>query len=713
MLRRLEKDNTWSRVAAVCALACTLVLAASPAVATEIVLPGFSSLGISGTSLTLGGHRTYTWDRSYLPVTMTAAGQPFVERMELIVSGNGRESVLLPADLSIHETSPAGATLQAQGTYATARIAVTTRVEYDGLAMGRATLTSDRPLDIESLEFRITLTANANTRLMRWDIPTYRKHIRQFPLSAATFTGAFQQVVAISDGSRSFWWFTDDANRWLSNGQNTTSVETRDGHVIIRQRLAVGRVETGEPVDITFNLLTTPIRDDAPWRAPDRRIARRVTAEEGRGAGLQMWWPEAFPHQALPYAEWPSGVTQDVPSEDRRLYPGIAGTRLLLKQATDAGLTRLPYFSGHAPSLYDPVVQAHRAEWEVVPGFIIKPGADAPFTSPLERPWLSLRGPGLIEHLVGRFDQVIDQLGIEGLYFDQGAPMTSQNPAHGAWRESARRVHGTLDILAMRRYFKSLAELFHRKGKAGHLVVHMSSVPIIPAYTFVTGLVQGEEFLLDLKNTDYMGSVPLDVVRTQYAPGQYGIGSIWLDQLWSTRLPGNPAARYANQEQWLNSSEHLSAWRNYMALVLLHDVTPWSFAPIKQRHEIADALNTFDIMQSRFIGYWERPLGELSSADLVASLYRSATDNKVLIVAANTGTRTADFSLASACRAFGESCPSGLRYRIHGAGGWTPVIGDRLDARIPARDFRLIELGIAEPSATTTRNTTGPSRTVR
>ncbi len=672
------------------------------AAGTEAVLPGFSPITLTGTTVGLGGGRTYTWNASYVPTQVTAAGQLLADHFELVLSLNGQEVLLVPSDVSVTDQSAVGVTLQAQGALGHIHISVTTRVEYDGLAMSRLVLSSDQPVTVSHVEFRLAIAKSDNTRLMHWDIPSYRKHIRNFPLSAPEFHGPFQHVVALADGGRSVWWFTDDANQWISNPQNTTDVDSGHSVVRLRQRMLIGDIRPTQPVEISFNLLATPIRDTTPWRAPSHRVARRVTSEEGRGAGLHLWWPEALPHQALPYSEWPVGVTQDIPVADRQRYPGAAGIRTLLAEAKQAGLTRLPYFSAHAPSLYDPVVAAHRAEWEVVPPFVIKPGADAPFVSPLERPWLSLRGPGLIEHLVGRFDQVIDALGFEGLYFDQGAPMSSQHPAHGAWRESPRRTHPTLDILAMRRYFKALAELFHRKGKPGYLMVHMSSVPIMPAYTFVTALVQGEEFLLDLKQTDYIGSVPLDVVRTQYAPGQYGIGSVWLDQLWSPRLPGNPAGRYANQEQWLTSPEHRTAWRNYMALVLLHDVVPWSVAPAKERQEVSRSLDEFGIAHARFVGYWERPLPLSGGEGIVTSLYRHEDGGKVLVVAANTGARATSFSTDHACAAFAGPCPASLRVRVHEAGGWVAVQGGHVDIRIPARDFRLIELAASDAASVPT-----------
>jgi hypothetical protein len=664
----------------------------SPASAEDLVLPGFTPLETSGTTIRLGGGRVYAWDKSYLPISMSAADRPLVGSVEIVVAMNGQEVTVTPTSVNIITKSAEAVTVQASGMREQVRIEVTTRVEYDGVAMSRLVLTSKQATYIPYIEFRAPITKAATTRLMHWDIPTYRKHIRKLVVSNPQYQGSFQHIVALVDGARSFWWFTDDANQWISNGQNVSRVAPGNDRVFLTQRLIIGNVMPSLPVEIGFNMLATPIKDSTPWRSPSWRIARRITPEEGRGAGLHLWWPEGFPHQALPYSEWPAGVTQEIPPEDRRLHPGAVGVRTALEQARRAGLTRLPYFSAHAPSLYDPVVLAHRKEWEVVPPFVIKPGSDAPFVSTIERPWLSLRAPGLIEHLVGRFDHVIDELGIEGLYFDQGAPMTSENPTHGAWRESAKQVHATLDVLAMRRYFKSLAEMFYRKGKAGHLAVHMSSVPIIPAYTFVTALVQGEEFLLDLKNTDYMGSVPLDVIRTQYTPGQYGIGSIWLDQLWSPRLLGNPAAKYGNQERWLNSPEHRAAWRNYMALILLHDVVPWSFAPVQERQEVSRVLDEFDTARATFVGYWEHPLSVNEQDGIEVSMYRRIDVMKVLLVAVNTRGRAEAFVLTQACRVFQGNCPSALRFRVHGSGEWAPLSGERMEVPIPARDFRLIEL---------------------
>jgi hypothetical protein len=661
--------------------------------ASELILPGFAPVVVSGTTVELGNDRKYRWADSYLPIRVDAVTEPLAGPMELLVVTGGREIRLTPLHVTAEESSSTATTIRAHGSIAHATIEVATRIEYDGLAMSRMTIKADQPITIAYIDFIVPITGTPTTQLMHWDIPTYRKHIRSLPAGPPQYDGLFQHIVALADGTRSFWWFTDDAGPWISNPKNTTRIEPKGHYIVLTQRLMIGEVAPSEPVEIRFNFLATPVRDTSNMRERSHRVASRVTHEEGRSAGLHLWWPEAFPHQALPYTEYPPGVAQDMPPADSRLFLGRGGINSALETARHVGITRLPYFSAHAPSLYDPAVRLHRRQWEVVPPFVIRPGADAPFTSTLERPWLSLRGPGLIEHLLERFAKVIDEVKIEGLYFDQGAPINSENPEHGAWRSPNGHAYGTLDVLAMRRYFKSLAELFYRKGKEGYLVVHMSSVPIIPAYTFVTALVQGEEFLLELKNVDYINSVSPDIVRTQYVPDQYGIGSIWLDQLWSPRVPGKPAARYANQEQWLNSTEHYSAWRNYMSLVVLHDATPWTFAPIRNREEVYRVFDQFDTTHAKFTGYWKHPLSINESDDCVASLYQSTREGKALIIAANLGSHDNSISINRVCSVIPGACPNALRFRINGMDSWTSVTNDHIKIPVSARDFVLIEVG--------------------
>jgi hypothetical protein len=616
--------------------------------------------------------------------------------MELVLSINGKDTVLAPNKIAVERASEAGATIHAHGYINGLRIEVDTRVEYDGIAMSHLIITPDRPTNVDYIEFRTPVVLSPSMQLMRWDVAAYRKLIRSLQVSKPQFNGSFQHVVALADGSKSFWWFTDDANQWISNPRNSTHILVNGQSIMIVQRMYIGQVQPLTPVDIKFNWLATPVRESTSWRDRSHRIARRVSSEEGEIAGLHLWWPEAFPHQALPYSEWPAEITQVVPDTDKHFYLGAKNFRSQLEEARRMRITRLPYFSVHAPSLYDPQVVANRNQWEVVPPFVIRPGSDAPFKSRIERPWLSLRGPGLQEHLVERFGKVIDELNIEGLYFDQGAPINSENPAHGAWRDSSGHVHGTLDILAMRQYFKSLAELFFKKGKSGHLVVHMSSVPIIPAYTFVTGLAQGEEMLLSLKDLNYMESAPLNVVRTQYAPGQYGIGSIWLDQFWSPRVPGNPLARYTDLDQWLNSDEHRRVWRNYMALVLLHDATAWTFAPVQDRRDVFRIMDEFDIADALFLGYWENPVQTNEQDGMIASLYKRLDHSKALIVAANTSARTRPFIAGNLCSLISYKCPSILQMRVQGETSWKSISDDKIDLVIPARDFRLIEIRLPQ-----------------
>ena len=117
------------------------------------------------------------------------------------------------------------------------------------------------------------------------------------------------------------------------------------------------------------------------------------------------------------------------------------------------------------------------------------------------------------------------------------------------------------DILGMRQFLKRLRTLFHLKGKPGFVLVHASNSELIPAYSFVTAIVDGEQFRHRLAGDDYIASVSLDQVRMQNSPGQYGVRNLWTPQFdyFHRGDPSWPAAR------------RTTGFRNLVTLVLLHD----------------------------------------------------------------------------------------------------------------------------------------------
>lgn len=597
----------------------------------EIVLPGFDGVIRKDNEIHLGGGRSYKWVNSYLPVEITVGSSAISGPLELVARVDGSEVVLQPSRLAIIEEKPHHVILEASGTPLPGLdVRSLIRIEYDGLAMVTLTLTPESDFDIQGLDFRARLIANESLRMMAFDTDTIRRFNKNV-VTAPEYSGKFLNAVGFADGDRSFWWLADNAEGWIWNADTVTEVRSSDGQVILQQRLIGSRWRVRKSMTFRFAFLATPVKNlDSAWRA--EQIAARPTRKEAEYGRFHLWWTNVFAHETLPYTEYPRGVKQRLPDADIAAYRGAQYNRRELEKYRSWGMERLPYFSAHALTMLDPVMEEYRDQWEVEPNFVIAPGSDYPYTAKVERPWVSQRASGYADYLLYRFNYLIDELGLTGLYFDQASVIESKNPAHGAWVDSRGRVQASTDILAMRYFFKRLATLFYLKGKPGYIFVHNSSTPVIPAYTFVTSMLQGEEYVKKLKSLDYIDSISLDTVRTQYTTGQYGIRNTWLSELWSKRL--RPSGY--SSDNWFKSSLFIEKYQNLMALALLHDIQVLSLAPLSMRIPIYRVLSNFRINEATFHGYWNNVIVS-GNEHIKVSLYKSEESQSGLLVVANLG----------------------------------------------------------------------------
>ena len=294
----------------------------------------------------------------------------------------------------------------------------------------------------------------------------------------------------------------------------------------------------------------------------------------------------------------------------------------------------LTYRCAAYPSL-DPVIGQFQDRWRVMPPINTEAGSDAPYRAGWSRAILSHRGPGFSDYLLFRLNDIVDGLQVRGFYFDQGPTSGSANPAQ--LPTGAPSGSESTDILATREFLKRLATLIYVKGISPLIYVHNSSAPIVPAFTFATGMVQGEELLYEVHDLDYQGSlVDLDRIRANYAPGAFGVPTIWLEELWSDRLVNQRPLRYrfADSGKWLSSDEYHKGWRDFMALALLHDIPVWTMAPVEYRMRLYRQLDQFGVTDSRFIGYWDA-MRSWQQSPILVSAYAHQGDGRTLLVVAN------------------------------------------------------------------------------
>jgi len=650
-----------------------------------VVVPGFAPVRADGTRVELWGRR-YEWDRSFLPVRIESLGRRLTGALELVALVDGKRTVLRAGAVEIVEARPVAVVVRATGTPIPGlRAPATTRVEYDGVAQVTLELEPTQPVTVGGLVNEVAIARNEWTRAVAFqatqnpnDAYNARNVMKQDALLKTPARGPFRNVLGFPDGDRSFWWFADNAEGWIWNGPVVTEVIEQPRDYLLRQHLIGAEWRIEKPMTFRFNFLATPVRDmGSEWR--EERVTSRPPEDSGEQGKYNFWWQDAFAHPVLPYSVVPPGLSPENPDKDFDPRPARPEVRRAMRAYAARGFQRIPYFSSHCIAEFDPAFARFREQWELSPPFPARWG-----TTPT--PCVSHRAPGYTNYLLHRFSALIDEIETPGLYFDQAMVFDSRNPHHGAWTDSNGRTQASLDVLAHREFLKRLRVLFFEKGQPGTIVTHNSGSQVIPALTFTSTNLDGEQFRQPhrIRNDDYVASIPLDEFRSLYAGGQYGVRDTWLPSMW---------ARHAKSPNWEGSAAQLRAYRSEMALLLLHDT---QMIPVGVPRKDYDAMNAwldaFGVGESDFVGYWS-PDGAVRAqqADAPISYYRRADRSAALLVVANVGAATRSLDVAV------DAARLGLR-----GGSWTWAVlpqppkplaeGGTISVTVPKSDFALVEI---------------------
>jgi hypothetical protein len=550
------------------------------------------------------------------------------------------------------------------------------RVEYDGLAIVDLLFTPRGRIRIDGVELVAPVARARDLRVLAFEPETiynFRKQV-VFPLCTDM---PYKSAIGLTDTDRSFWLLTDEPAVPSGVPRWRTRLDCDGDRVQLRQPL-LPDLELSAPLTLRFAFLVTPVRD-LPGTFRQDRVVRGNSADEARLGNRQLWWVEAFPHYALPFTDYPPGARERLDAADLAAYPGLVANRQLLEAWRAQGIERLPYMSLRAPSGLDPVVSDNLAAWRVLPPMTYPAVGDGPYRQGIARPVLSLRAQGFSDYWLFRLDQVLAKLPARGFYFDQAEPIGSANPAQLPADPRIRPAMAT-DILATRAFYKRLATAIYQRGRSPLIYVHNSMATVVPAYSFVTAMVQGEEFNSLLQDLNYQKSTDLELLQATYTSRASGIPVIWLEEVWSDYLARQRPLRYLSDSAgWLRSPEYDVGWRNFMSLALLHDVPVWTLAPAPTRQQLFDQLDRFGIGQSIFTGYWKLDPAWRSRTILV-SLY-TREDGRVMAVIVNRGDVSRVLTTADlAPYVSSPAAPAGPRHHAVqlGAVGQTVKAGDFL-----------------------------------
>lgn len=690
---KARRSNRMKTIAGLCAALSWLL--AGP-LAAEVypphgrVLPGFVPLQVEAAGNTIVLHeRKYTWGRHYLPERIDSRGAQLTGAWQLRAIEGGSARALEPTAIRIVSSTPERAVIEAEGPLADGvQMRVRTTVEYDGVAVVEMSMDAKAPAAGAGLVLEVPVLQRPWQQVLAYRADTIRRRdvgrsgiIGRDDNLNIPYSGEFVNVLDFADGERSFWWFADHAeNRtWVKNV--ATEVEARAGQYLMRQHLLAPGTRLSGRRTFEFAFLATPVKPmPGDWRRNRMTWWMPTDADKALHAKMFSYWEAGLAYDAVPFAKLPERVENNLIPRDRALIQSYVSKRNLVQQTRRKyGVELLPYYPLHLISTADPMIEGKRAEWELMPPEVWHDMV-GPYPIRFEKPMMSLRATGFLEHLLAGLTSAIDDLDVGGFYFDHGMVKDSKNPAHGGWRDQNGKWQGSLDILAMREFFKRLAREFAQRDKPGFVIVHDSNRAIIPAYSFAYGLLDGEHLRVKLRNGDYLALTTMDEFRAKFAPGQYGVPTYWLAEEWNNHL---------NSPLWYKSEDSRQAYRKMMNLALLHDVLDWPHsAHPGERAKLVNMLDDFGVTDAEFFGYWRGKADLVTQAEGVyISHYDNPKTGEALYIVGNSNDKAVDAALTP-----GSGRPT-LRLRIEG----TPQVedlsaGQTLALSIAARDYRWIRV---------------------
>ena len=615
----------------------------------EIVLPGFSPLIEKGFVVYLSGDREYHWDNSYLPVRISVKNQPYVVNNKLTMVLEGRSISLVPDSIKIIEKNEHHVVIKAIGkTHDDIQVSVVSRIEYDGLLQSEISISSPTSVVIDSFYYEGDIAASEWTKMLQYQPENIHRRKKK-AFSEPVYSGDFLSVLALVDGDRSYWWFMDSLESTeAQKGEVRTRVVKKENSINIKQYLVLDNKKSRKKLNYSINLLVGPVKDSIS-NVRANRVARRINQEESEIGGIYYWWLTAFIHQALPFVEYDEffkagGNLNGMHEFDRDVYQGVYANRKKILEARYKNISLLPYFSAHLLNKNDPVYQSHSDEWHALPHREMRI-ADKPYKTKRADIMLTHRAEGYSDYLLYQISQAIDKLGIEGIYFDQGGVLNSNNLLNGGWVDSHGNARSATEIIALRSFFKRLATLFHSKGKSGTVIAHNSNTMVLPAYSFVAGMLQGEEFIHSLEDHDYIKTISSDEVRTRLGSSAFGVPTIWLSELWvaNKRLEKSKRKVSLTQKEWLNTEAYRIAFEGLMAIALLHDIPVQSYAPLELRSSLFSALDWVNPDNAEFVGYWSTD--QKANNDVLWSLYRNDQEGRIAVIISNLSSSSVIFDL--------------------------------------------------------------------
>ena len=482
-------------------------------------------------------------------------------------------------------------------------------LEYDGVFYQRVRIRADRdlgaltfslPLPEESAKF-LHATASGFGGGSRQNLRLDRNH--ELP---------FTPSVWIGDEERGIAWFAESTAGWSTQDPRPIKIR-RAGKTTRLEITFADSLPAGADVAIEFGLLATPVKPlpaDYPLNLFSDMFSVHLNSPAPRhpiiSAGEASWEGAGF--FDLPLGEASPKTWQWLQEQFQRFEKN----RGVLTPYTAAMMLPEEY----------PEAASRIAEWQIVPASHLNYTRDGK-----TRTWYwTCPASDAGQFFAWKFDRLLDQVPLRGIYLDFGPAYRCGNSLHGC--------RDRYPLLAQRRLYQHLAAAFLRHGVRDYtIVVHNSECVQWPTFTHVTHFLNGEGLRQMSSTTFHNGRDLLDTYTRldfalEHSSLPFGVTS-------SVYVPTDPLLKEFGGGVEDQELYRFRMTKAALAGTLVHNTIP---SPSRLHYgwfdKIVRIYEGFGVPTAEFLPYWRNGamVKVLKGKDVYVSLYRSRTRPEVLAV---------------------------------------------------------------------------------
>jgi hypothetical protein len=609
----------------------------------DVIIRPFTEIKVAGQSISVWG-RTYTWDNSLFPTSITSAGQELLSGPMELYCGDTPTGMTNSAKVNITYSSKTKVVLRSESKLGDAKIIATHTIEQDGMLLANLKITG-KPLGMAL----ITPLKTQQTSLYQYWASG--DEISKLVGASGSVQLGFMNTLWLGNEDRGLEWFAENPEGWRFKGNQkpiSISVSGDKTNLIFR----FSAKDAGPASDsITFGFIPTPVKP-----LPDNWRFYRCKRD----------WSY----------QWFMGFTA---SNNYITKPNPDFAKVMKEKKTPI---HVPYQRPDWINTHEPECDYYKEEWQAVPTAIS--GSD---DGSSQRHLSVCLGSKWTDFMLHYAVKAYDNLGMDGYYFDGALPTRCKNTNHGhGWVTETGEVGTTYPILAYREFYKRLALDFQKRGRPSMIWAHMSNSPELPTLSFVDMLWNGEQFSGSATPArDYSKVMTLGYFRAQFLGQQYGLPTQWLVEF----LDGKGVEPIGKKEidtvllfslvhgtGDLTMAANLGGGDNYNYIL-----------------SVLDKQDKWGIRENdcKFTGYWKQDIPVImapADPNLVCSVW--SRPGKALLVLSNATGKDVDALVEPDLNALGIS--GKVKVSDLHTGAEIPFVDYSMHVQVPASSWREIEI---------------------